>query len=263
MPTFALNGLLGGLTNGFASFDILHFLLLILVLCISLSIHEVSHGWIAYKLGDDTAYLAGRLTLNPLAHLDLVGSICFIIGGIGWAKPVPINPARFDRKYTMKRGIVLSSLAGPGSNLIMAIVSSIIYFIVLTIFSLTKVATIEIIAEYGKQYLIPDSTSFMANLLLKFLLMLISSNFILAIFNLLPVPPLDGFKIFGALLPNNIYFKIMNYERYIGMIFLFLVLFGGGVLSSILAVVSIPFNFAIFEPLQALFIWLWGNIGII
>lgn len=245
MPNIAMN-LLSGLSNGFADFDLQNFLLMILVLCISLSFHEVSHGFIAYKLGDDTAYLAGRLTLNPLAHLDLVGSICFLIGGIGWAKPVPINPTRFDQKYTMKKGIVLTSIAGPGSNLILAIGSTLLYFIT---WSVVLVARL-------------DPASVIVTIFLDLFYMLFFYNIILAVFNLLPVPPLDGYKIFGALLPGQLYYKIMSYERYIGMAFLFLIIFGRGVLSDILFYISIPFKYVIWTPLEALFTMIWKALGI-
>jgi Zn-dependent protease len=246
MPTFALSGLLSGLQSGFANFDFQFYLLMILVLCISLSFHEVSHGWVANKLGDDTAFLAGRLTLNPLAHLDLIGSICFLIGGIGWAKPVPINPAKFDHKYTMKKGIVLTSLAGPGSNLLLATASTILYFAILTIAGLAGLTT----------------GNFIINILEELFYLLFYYNIILAVFNLLPVPPLDGYKIFGALLPNTLYYKLMSYERYIGIIFLFLVIAGRGILSTILTFISYPFKIAIWEPIQFLFGLLWKLLGI-
>lgn len=246
MPSIAMSSLLSGLSNGFADFDLQNFLLMILVLCISLSFHEVSHGFIAYKLGDDTAYLAGRLTLNPLVHLDLVGSICFLIGGIGWAKPVPINPTRFDQKYTMKKGIVLTSIAGPGSNLVLATGATLLYFIT---------GTIILIANVN-----PAST--IASIFLELFSMLFFYNIILAVFNLLPVPPLDGYKIFGALLPGQLYYKIMSYERYIGMAFLFLIIFGRGILSSVLSTISIPFTYVIWTPIEALFTMLWKALGI-
>jgi Zn-dependent protease len=246
MPTFALSGLLNGLLSGFANFDIQDFLLTILVLCISLSFHEVAHGWVANKLGDDTAFLAGRLTLNPLAHLDLVGSICFLIGGIGWAKPVPINPTKFDRKYTMKKGIVLTSLAGPSSNLLLAVGSAILLYIMWTFAFLAGA----------------DTANLAVNLLNALFNKLFFANIILAVFNLLPVPPLDGYKIFGALLPGQLYYKIMSYERYIGMIFLFLVIAGRGILSTILYYISYPFKMAIMLPLEFLFTQLWKLLGI-
>ena len=211
----------------------------IFVLTLSLSFHEFAHAWVANRLGDDTAAMQGRLTLNPLKHLDPIGSLMFLIAGIGWAKPVPVNPVRFTRENTMKSGMMKVSLAGPVSNLLLATVSCVLLFIVLTIAEVTGSSNAILVFSY-------DLTR-----------MLYFSNIILAVFNLLPVPPLDGYKVFGSLLPNSLYFKIMQYERYIGMAFLFLVLFGRGVLTSILSVIQIPFNYVIFKPIQFVFEKFW------
>ncbi|MBP7401067.1 MAG: site-2 protease family protein [Clostridia bacterium] len=211
----------------------------VFVLCLSLSFHEFSHAWVANRLGDDTAALQGRLTLNPLRHLDPVGSLLFLIGGIGWARPVPVNPARFSRNVTMKSGMMRVSLAGPVSNLVLATVSCILYFIVLTILQITQ------------------DTGSIAVFFLKLTVQMYSSNLVLAVFNLLPVPPLDGSKVFGSLLPNSVYYKVMQYERYIGMAFLVLVLFGRGFLGTLLGYVRIPFDYVIFKPINFLFEQLW------
>src|SRR5665647_733025 len=112
-------------------------IILIFVLCLSLSFHEFSHAWVANRLGDDTAALQGRLTLNPLKHLDPVGSIVFLIAGIGWARPVPVNPARFSREGTMKSGMMKVSLAGPLSNLLLATVANFLFYVIFTIAILT------------------------------------------------------------------------------------------------------------------------------
>ena len=109
-------------------FNLRDILIKALVLMLSLSVHECAHGYAAYKLGDDTAAAQGRLTLNPLAHLDPVGSLVFLMAGIGWARPVPINPTRFNRKYSMRTGIVLTSVAGPLSNLILAAIGCFFYY---------------------------------------------------------------------------------------------------------------------------------------
>ena len=231
-------------------------LLMAMVYCIAVSMHETAHGYIAYKLGDDTAFLAGRLTLNPLVHIDPVGLIAFVIGGIGWAKPVPINPTRFDRKYTMKKGIVLTSLAGPLTNMLLAIASNILYFALITVLAFTG-------ADSLYNMLMGLSANAVISILLNFFRLMITFNFILMVFNLLPIPPLDGYKIFGAILPDRIYYKLMSYERAIGLVFLMIVLFARGVLSSVISVVSIPFQTAIFNPLNLFFTWLWQVLGII
>ena len=242
MPVFALSGFLSSLAN----FDLQTILIRVLVLCISLSFHEAAHAWAAFKLGDDTAALQGRLTLNPLAHLDPIGSIAFLIAGIGWAKPVPINPTRFNRKYSLRKGIVLTSVAGPSANLIMAVGSAFLYYIV---------ATIGIAAQIS-------STDLLFSIFLNIFSILYSSNVILAVFNLLPIPPLDGYKVFGAALPGSLYYKIMQYERYIGLVFLFLVFFGRGVLTTILTYIRWPFDQVILWPLGQLFDLIWKLLGL-
>lgn len=233
------------LTSIFTGFDPQAFLITILVLCVSLSFHEMAHAWAANKMGDDTAALQGRLTMNPLAHLDPIGSLLFIIGGIGWAKPVPINPNRFTRSKSMKQGIVLTSLAGPASNLLLSVVSVILVYIIYTI------------------SLAMNADNVVTNILQALFVRFYQANIILAVFNLLPVPPLDGYKIFGALLPGKIYYKIMSYERYIGMAFLLLVLFGRGVLSVVLNAIVVPFNYVIFNPIQWLFELIWKATGLL
>ena len=242
MPIIVLGGIFGGVT-----FDtILYYLLMFLVLCVSLSIHEAAHGFVAYKLGDDTAALQGRLTLNPLAHLDPIGSIAFLLAGIGWAKPVPINPAKFDKKHSMKKGIVLTSLAGPGSNLLLSIISAFIFFIIMTVAALAGAAR--------------DNVVF--SILSDLFYLMYFYNIILAVFNLLPIPPLDGFKIFGAMLPDSLYYRLMSYERYIGMVFLFLVIFGRGILSGVIQTIRQPFDLVIWEPIEMLFTVIWKALGL-
>ncbi len=242
MPIIMLSSLLRGTTWE----TIQYYLLMFLVLCISLSVHEASHGWAAYKLGDDTAYLQGRLTLNPRAHLDPIGTISFLLAGIGWARPVPINPARFDARHSMKKGIVISSLAGPVSNIVLSVVSALAFFITVTVALLIKIPSGNVV--YG--------------IFTNFFYLMYFYNIILAVFNLLPVPPLDGFKIFGALLPDRIYYRLMSYERYIGLVFLLLVIFGRGILSNIIQTVSVPFRVAIWDPLEMLFQAVWRALGI-
>jgi Zn-dependent protease len=243
-------------TSAFASLftldGMLNLLMIILVLCISLSFHERSHAWAAYKLGDDTAALQGRLSLNPLVHLDLIGSLVFISSllffgrGIGWAKPTPINPIRFNRRFSMKTGIIFTSVAGPLSNLVLAFFAAVLYFGMMTVVLATGAST----------------QGMGVSLLSKFITYLYGANITLAVFNLLPVPPLDGFKVFGAILPGKLYYKLMQYERFIGLAFLVLVLVGGSVLSTIIGVITIPFDFVIFQPLSLLFNWIWRVAGL-
>ncbi len=241
MPLVPVSGFL----DLFSSFNLQEFLIRILVLCVSLSFHEMAHAWAAYRLGDDTAALQGRLTMNPLAHLDPIGSLMFLIGGIGWARPVPINPARFNSRVTVKKGLLLTSAAGPLSNLILASGSALLLFILFTIGAATG---------QGQNQLF--------GILVDLMQMLYGANLILAVFNLLPVPPLDGFKVFGSVLPNAIYYRLMSYERYIGIAFLVLIIFGRGILTRVLTWVAWPFEQAIWLPLQLFFSWFWRLIGL-
>lgn len=181
--------------------------LLITAFCVflSLSFHEFCHGLAAYKMGDDTARLMGRLNLNPTSHLDPFGTLCLFFFGFGWAKPVPVNPMRFKNgKY--KSGMVITSLAGPLGNFVLAFLTLAIYRVVYLF------VPVETVGDHSLFMLYNDITITLAIM-----------NIGLGVFNLLPVPPLDGSKILNAILPARIYFKIMQYERY-GFIILILLL---------------------------------------
>lgn len=172
-----------------------------LVLFTAFPVHEFAHAYVAHKLGDDTAKYQGRMTINPFAHLDLMGTLMMIFIGFGWAKPVPINPNNFKNR---KVGMALSSLAGPVSNLIMAYIAMIIYKIISFNFLTSEV---------------------MYNIAVMFAYM-VSLNIGLAVFNMLPIPPLDGSRIFSLFLNEDSYFYIMRFERYIFLI-LIIVMYSG------------------------------------
>ncbi len=227
---------------GLGNFDLLGTLERIFVVIISLSIHEFSHGYRAYKLGDDTAQRAGRLTLNPLAHLDPIGTIMMIIAPVGWARPVPINPILFTRAKTMKRGIVEVSLAGPLSNLVLSFAAYLVLNIVYLIYA----------AVTGS-----GTPGGVMEAVLSILYLMFQLNVYLAIFNLLPVPPLDGYKIFGSMLPNHIYYKLMEYERYIGIFFIMVIVFAGTFFGRVLYAVATPFFYLIQTPVD----WLFKFLG--
>lgn len=181
--------------------------------------HEVAHGYVAYLQGDPTAKAAGRLTLNPIKHLSPVGSLVFVVLAfvgpfvIGWAKPVPVNPYHFRN---LRRGMFLVSLAGPATNLILAVLFA--------------------LAFHGVVLLAPFSSVSLHNNVLYPLAQIcqagVSINIILALFNLLPLPPLDGSKILASLLPAPIADRYMALERF-GMVIL-LVLLVSGVLWEII-----------------------------
>ena len=174
--------------------------LLFVVPCVlfALTVHEVSHGYMAYRLGDPTARNMGRLTLNPLKHLDPVGTICMILFHFGWARPVPIN-ARYFKKP--RRDTALTAAAGPVSNFIMAFLGLLIQHILFAVF-----------VRYPAESQFVYNLQYAALTLFSYFHML---NLSLGMFNLLPVPPLDGSRIFLTFLPAKYYFGIMQYERYI------------------------------------------------
>ncbi|MBQ7974550.1 MAG: site-2 protease family protein [Clostridia bacterium] len=203
-------------------FDIISLLQNFIVLFTAITVHEFSHGFIAHKLGDPTAKMMGRLTLNPLAHLDPLGAIMMIFCRFGWAKPVPVNPYYFKDP---KRDMVLVSVAGPLSNLILA-------FIVATICPFLGVDTIETYG--GSIFYIVGEIPFVSELLITCLI--ININF--AVFNLIPFPPLDGSKILFSLLPNHLYNKFLTYERYGTIILIGLSI--SGILGKVLGIVINP-----------------------
>lgn len=195
-------------------------LLRIPALLISLTVHEFFHGYIAYRLGDPTAKSQGRLTLNPFRHLDPIGTIMIITSGIGWAKPVPVSPVYFKDR---KKGTMLVSVAGPLSNLVLAFIGVFIY---------------EITYIIGYRNIIMGDTFTMY--FMRFLYLFFFMNINLAVFNLLPVPPLDGSKILSGVLPADKYFRYMQYERQIGMIFLLIVLVFPAGLNRVLSFFTEP-----------------------
>lgn len=161
-------------------------------LLVAIVFHELAHGLTAYALGDDTAKSEGRLTLNPLKHIDPIGFLAMLIFKFGWAKPVPINPLNFKKR---KRDTLLVSLAGPISNFFLAILVVIIL-------------KSNIVRNY---------------LLTQMLVITLWYNIMLGIFNLLPFPPLDGSKIVASLLPDRIEYFFYRYERYFYIILILMI----------------------------------------
>lgn len=158
---------------------------------LSLTVHEWAHAWTAWKLGDDTAKMLGRVSLNPLDHIDPVGTVLLPLLGIpfGWANPVPINPTRFHRNINMPMGILITAAAGPISNLIIAVLA----------FAVFVVANVMVNPSQPNGL---DSELFAA--ITQFLRTLVIINVVLATFNLLPIPPLDGSRIADALMPASL-----------------------------------------------------------
>src|SRR3990167_1423490 len=166
-----------------------------------ITIHEASHALVAYRLGDPTAKLAGRLTLNPASHLDLIGTLALLIVGIGWGKPTPFDPFNLRN---IKRGSALISVAGAASNFILAIILSIPYLF----------------------FYFTGNLSLTINAVYQVISIIIWLNLILGVFNLIPVHPLDGFKVLAGLLPRDWYYDFIQTERYGIFILLFLLITG-------------------------------------
>ena len=175
------------------------------IILLALTVHEVAHGYAAYKMGDPTARNLGRLTLNPLKHLDPIGTICMIICKFGWAKPVPINPRYFRNP---RKGMALTALAGPVSNLLLGFAGVLRYRILWTIFSGIVVQT--------------EFAYYLLTAILDFCSLFVIYNVSLAVFNMIPIPPFDGSRIFFIFLPPKFYFGIMKYERIIQIVLLVL-----------------------------------------
>ncbi len=192
----------------------------LIVLFTSMPVHEFAHGWVADKLGDHTARYQGRLDLNPLAHLDPLGTILILFTGFGWAKPVPVNPSKFNRKITMRAGMALTSLAGPAANVLMATILLLVYKIIALVLMLMNV---------------PMGNA--VQIVTTILSMMVTINVSLAVFNLLPVPPLDGYHILAYFLPARWEYMIAQYSRYI-FLGLFAVMMFTNILSLPLTLLS-------------------------
>ena len=186
---------------------IIYLLSTVAVVFVMFPIHEFAHAFTASKLGDPTPKYTGRMTLNPLAHIDWIGAACVVLFGFGWAKPVKVNVRYFKNP---KRDMAITALAGPVSNLIMAFV----FLLVMNILALIPIAFIGYI--------------------ISFLDIFVQISIYLAVLNLIPIPPFDGSKLLPILLPHKQYYALMRYERY----------FVWGVIVLLwIGVLSIPVNF--------------------
>jgi len=193
--------------------DLKFLLIFVPVILFSLTIHEYAHAYIANKLGDDTAKRLGRLTLNPLKHLDPIGTILLLLVHFGWAKPVPVDPRNFKDP---KKDMLYVAIAGPISNIITAIISGILLKFI--IFNLASTGA------FGA-YTLP---------LIQFLVWMIFIGVVLAVFNMLPIPPLDGSRVLYGLLPDHLANSIKKIETYGILIVFGIILFGGRTFSYIL-----------------------------
>ena len=203
------------------TYTILMYVIRVPVVLLSLAFHECAHALTAYKLGDPTAKSMGRLTLNPLRHIDPIGALMMLVIGIGYAKPVPVNSRYFKKP---RRDMALVAAAGPLSNFLLCIVSLIVF---------NLFAAIDIGETGGFLLYLWEGT-------LMFFAAAAELNIMLAIFNIIPIPPLDGSRIAFMFLPAKWYFGLMKYERYIMIGFFAVVLFMTRILKiSIISIVSI------------------------
>ncbi len=201
--------------------ELLALLLTLPGVIIAITFHEFAHAYVAYKLGDDTPRRQGRVTLNPLAHIDPVGFFMLIFVHFGWGKPVEINPTNFNRKRSMAKQEMLVALAGPLMNIIIALILTIILFAINTF--------------------APSFTITMTGLIISLVIqMAISVNIGLGIFNLIPLPPLDGSKIFINILPYKAktWFQDNIQIFYIIFVVLWVTNLMGYIISPVISVVS-------------------------
>ena len=188
---------------------------------VAITFHEFAHGYAAYKLGDDTAKNDGRLSLNPFAHLDPIGTLMLLVAGFGWGKPVEVNPRNYNRNISVEKADAIVSIAGPAMNFVLAIVFTLIYCAMAkfgTGFILTRIGTI-IFTMIGYT---------------------VSVNIGLGVFNLLPLPPLDGSKVIIPFLPYNAkeWFQANSYVFYIVFLGLYITGLAGVVISPIIEAVT-------------------------
>lgn len=188
------------LSSGDIKSALIQLLLSVPIVLFALSFHEAAHAFAAYKMGDRTAFNLGRMTINPAKHLDVWGTLCMIVFGFGWAKPVPINARNFENP---KKGMAISAIAGPLANFFLGTISTVLWVLMYYL---------------GLKVIITGQTSeFVINLfsvIHTFFFWSAMYNFVFTVFNLIPVPPFDGSRFFGIFLPTKLYFQIMKYERY-------------------------------------------------
>ncbi len=205
---------------------ILQLIILAPPILLALTVHEFAHGYVAYRLGDPTAKSMGRLTLNPLKHLDPIGTLAFFIIKIGWAKPVPVNPNYFKNP---RKDMLWVALAGPVVNLILAIISA------LSVKVVWFLATILPYSAIAEAILVPLNAVLMASVWI---------NLVLCIFNFLPIPPLDGSKILAGILPPDMARSYASVERY-GFVIILVLAFSGLLSKMIMPVISFARNILI------------------
>ena len=214
-------------------FGLTNILINVPITLIALTVHEFAHGFVSQKQGDPTPRYEGRLTLNPLAHLDVMGTILMILTGFGWAKPVGVNPMYYKDR---KKGMALTAIAGPVANFILAFIG-VIMGVLFNILGIKLAWSASVI-----------------NILNWIFYVFAYRNLCFMVFNLIPVPPLDGSKVLGMFIPNGTYYKILQYERYAIILIMLLSLSGafdriiGGGVSMFMSLITGAVG-AIFAPI--------------
>lgn len=201
--------------------------MLILAFTFSISVHEWAHAYSAYRLGDKTAYQAGRMSLNPFVHLDPIGFLLLLVAGVGYAKAVPVNPWNFKERIGYRKGMLMVALAGPFSNVIIALATA---FVQVVLNSLLY-RFLSNMAPLGISMFVEIST---------FLDVLIYLNLALAAFNLIPIPPLDGFQILSYFLPDKILREFSRYYQQIRIAFFLIIFLLPGIFSKMMSIIQTP-----------------------
>ncbi len=198
--------------------NIIPYILSLPIVLLALSVHEASHGLMAYKLGDPTAHNFGRLTINPLKHLDPLGFLCMVFFHFGWAKPVPVNSRHFKKP---RRDMALTAAAGPVSNILLSVLFAGLLRVQLLLVERSFTGDLSSVLRILLEGTGEVSSSFKIMAVLTYVLYIgVVLNISLAVFNLIPIPPFDGSRIAYTFLPVNLYFKIMRYERIIMIVIL-------------------------------------------
>ena len=217
--------------SGLASYindpsSLLGLLLTIPGLLIAITFHEFAHAFAADKLGDDTPRMQGRLNLNPLSHLDPIGSLMLLFAGFGWGKPVEVNPRNYDRRYSMDKADSIVSIAGPLMNFFLAIVFTIIFW------AIVKIQHLPILFQNGELHIAQDLGGTIG-IIMEMIYATIIINVGLGLFNLIPLPPLDGSKVIKPILPYNARNWFEQNEQIFQIIFVALFIFN--ILSRIIS----------------------------